>query len=436
MRLGLGLQHEIGRGMIAGPSGPLADFAWARDYAGGQYRSGGTTATNPATLGDSYTRLGSEYEIGAGGVLLPFNAGERLIVPGAGQWVRGAVTNLLPASCDLTGAGWSSAGSVGTASLLAESSPIPGRFWSRFEEATVSGNQRVLTTFTASPGLVVIRFIVRKYGRRYFNVRSGLAGGNANVVFDFDTASVAITPSGYEAEIAALGAGAFLLTVKVVTASSSSNSVFLGPSIGPHQSNPPSYVGETSNGFDLAYAGVSTSAASVPIIPTSGAAATIGATDERLASATIGSGDGLAIVVWNAQGAPSVIERALTASDGTASNFASLYRDGAGALSSVLTSGGAGTAQASGVSQSGAGKCAVGLLYRGGKVLTIGVNSGGTAGISGELTAAMPAQSRTDLGKHVTNADFANAPIRFAGYRAGTLSNADAIAAVQARWAA
>lgn len=272
---------------VLGASNPYAAYALAFDPKNGQYWASGTSyASALAMPGASYTRSGIKAEPTATGVSAPFAANVPAIVPGVGYYSEGAFTNQNAHSSNISAWGFSGGiAPVGSGSSSNTATAPDGTQTADFLcEATSSAIVKYafdnsVPTDAANKAFSVF---LKAGGRTKCRVQIGADASNTGVYANIDLATgtigaATVVGSGFASAgtpiITPCGNGWYRCTVFASTPATAHVGYVVLQDAGGNVN----YIGDGVSGLYVWQAQLVTGALPGPIIPTTTAAASVGA---------------------------------------------------------------------------------------------------------------------------------------------------------------
>lgn len=413
--------------LIRGAAQPYPGYALALDFKNGIYRAGGLVTRDVTALaGYSYARSGAKAELDANGVPVSFASGVPGIVPGVGFWSRSAVTNVLLWSQQFDKWGATALSVIADQTV----SPDGGLTADLLVPSTSSAEHfAVMSTGTTTAGQAITGSVfVKSAGYNYAVVDLYGTGtsGDRYAVFDLTAGTVTDAASGVTAAITPGAHGFWRICVTITPTVSGGAGFYLFPSTGSTYAARV-FAGDGTQGVYAWQAQLVAGTQPVPIIPTTSAAATVGADNLVVGEPITTDQDFAFLVTVNYPAAATANQVISEASDGSGSNRFTIYRTGgSGQLAAYIAAANASVGPSSPSTAISIGRGVALLRRRAGKWTLAGRDASGSVAIGTETgVTAFGSLSQLNVGGSVASSNPADNPIEFAGIRKGTFSDAD-----------
>jgi len=268
---------------LASGQGFWSGATLALDLLTPQFRRDGVyTRSLSALSGYSYTRAGTKYEASAGGVLLPFAANEPGIPAGVGYWSRSAFTNLTIRSEEFANAAWTR--TTANISSNAATAPDGSLTADSYTEAGTNATIRNTTAITVTTATTYTSSIfVQRSNFDWVRVSAGDTTSLTNSVRGFFNLGTGVVGSlttsgtgwtGVGLTITALAGGWYRVAITYTT---TGTSLFVTLNSATADGSSTRVTGGTGGTLNLWGAQTVLGADPGPYIPTTTAAASIGA---------------------------------------------------------------------------------------------------------------------------------------------------------------
>ncbi len=425
----------------------VVDYAILDDFKRPEYKRAGTDYSLLSGLpGYAYVRSGAKSELSSTGTPIAFAANVPGVVPGVGYWSRAALTNLVLQSQAFDNASWTKAGlSVTPNSAVA---PDGTTTMDALVESAVSTSHNINQAVTDSAGFNTASAFLKANGRRYVYLRLYVSNGdNAMVLFDLQTGTLvsvtdnSATLSNVAGYVVNCGNGVYRCVAVYERAAGGTMSpvLDLSDTATPAYSTQGAYtyLGDGTSGV-LAWQAQVIAGKHLdggPIIPTTTAAATVGA-DALEVAASLPNGD---FIIWIVFDAPThTFNRGLfalsTPGAGSSTEYILLRLTAAGVVDfSLYIAAGVAQPVPAGVTGVTAGR-SVAMFRRRNGIVSIGVKKpDGAIVISADAAgvAAVPSITALDLGSTRDGLAQINGRIEGVYQRNGTFTDAQITAILE-----